>query len=379
MDQKSSSARLAEAVAKTRRRWQTQREAEVVAGATVPLSPSPFTIAITREAGAKGSVIAAAIAEKLGWPVYNRELLEHIAKEMQVDKSLLEEVDEKHKGWVRECLESILAVPAVSASSYFHYLLQTLLTLAAHGECVIVGRGAAQVLPAATTLRVRLVGPVADRIQVIRRRRGVSPEEAKHWIDNVDAERARFVREHFLKDPNDSRFCDLTLNSSRFSVGQCAEIIIAAGVNRFRPGLQDKQFSGLPVPGPLNVPRPLPHEGSGEEKIRRSMYFSWHTSPESQGTAGDGQIDAGQVLPRISDKLLQAILVTEIVSLAVKFRLTRGVELIDSHAANRIGGEASRVVLVASFDAEIRTHKRHKSFFHPGGHPVVVNPAQGDG
>jgi cytidylate kinase len=93
---------------------------------------------------------------------------------------------------------------------------------------VIVGRGAAQVLPPATTLRVRLVGPVKDRIEGIRQRFGITPEEAAAWIEKTDQARARFVKEHFLKDTTDPRSYDLVLNSSRFSIAECAELIVDA-------------------------------------------------------------------------------------------------------------------------------------------------------
>jgi hypothetical protein len=45
------------------------------------------------------------------------------------------------------------------AAAYVHHLSQAILSLGAHGRCVIIGRGAAQILPAQTTLRVRLIGP----------------------------------------------------------------------------------------------------------------------------------------------------------------------------------------------------------------------------
>jgi hypothetical protein len=57
-----------------------------------------LTIAISREAGAEGAAIGAAIGSLLGWPVYNDELLERIAQDMGVQKSLLDSVDEKGMG-----------------------------------------------------------------------------------------------------------------------------------------------------------------------------------------------------------------------------------------------------------------------------------------
>ena len=228
MDQKSSSERLAEAMERARRQSQAQRKAEAAAGIRPVGSPHPFTIAVSREAGANGSQVACALGERLGWVVYDRELVQHIAADMGVRTSLLESVDEKHRSWLLECLESFASAPTVSESAYARHLLETLVSLSAHGNCVIVGRGAAQVLPTAVTVRVRLVGPVEDRVKAVCQRFGIPHEEAKRWVERTDSERVRFVKDHFQKDPTDPRGYDLVLNSSRFTVPECADLIIQA-------------------------------------------------------------------------------------------------------------------------------------------------------
>jgi cytidylate kinase len=222
MDQKISLERVTEAVDRAHRHWQAQKEAE---GGPRP-TPPRVTVAISHEAGSNAPVVARTLGERLGWPVYDRELLQRIAAEMGVRATLLESVDERRKGWLLECLEALGTPPAVSQGGYVRHLVETLLALAAHGDCVVVGRGAAQVLPAATTLRVRLVGPVEDRRTSVRQRFGIEPEAAARWVAQTDAERVRFVKDHFHKDPTDPHLYDLVLNTSRLSAPACAEIII---------------------------------------------------------------------------------------------------------------------------------------------------------
>src|SRR5262249_31954605 len=157
-----------------------------------------------------------------------RELLQKIAEEMGLHSRLLESVDERRVHWLRETIEGFSLMPSVNESAYVRRLGKTLVSLASHGECVIVGRGAAQLLPTESTLRVRLVGPLEARVAAARERLGLSLEEAQKWVRTTDQERHNFVREHFHRDPNDSRHYDLVLNSSRFSVAECAELIIEA-------------------------------------------------------------------------------------------------------------------------------------------------------
>jgi cytidylate kinase len=147
---------------------------------------------------------------------------------MGLQAEILEGVDEKQKGWIRECLEGLLPGKEVSDPAFVHRLLKAVATLAARGQCVIVGRGATQVLPPASTLRVRLVAPRADRIAAIQARRGLSRAEAEKWVDRTDAERTRFVRDHFHHDPGEAHRYDLVLNTARLGIPACAEMIVSA-------------------------------------------------------------------------------------------------------------------------------------------------------
>jgi cytidylate kinase len=195
--------------------------------------PGTFTIAVSRQAGANGPAIARAVGALLDWPIYDQALLRAIAGEMGVRAELLQSVDEKHRTWLQECVDALGTMPAVTQSGYVHHLAEILLALAAMGDCVIVGRGAAQVMPTATTLRVRLVGPYADRVRGIERRFGIAHDEASRWVDQTDRDRVQFVREHFHRDPTDPALYDLVLNSTRFSVAECAELILDA-LRRFQ-------------------------------------------------------------------------------------------------------------------------------------------------
>src|SRR5262245_36640969 len=54
-----------------------------------PAAPQLFSIAISREAGTRGPAVAAAVAERLGWKVYDHELLEQVARDLHVRVKLL--------------------------------------------------------------------------------------------------------------------------------------------------------------------------------------------------------------------------------------------------------------------------------------------------
>jgi cytidylate kinase len=214
--------RVVGGVAGAQQHWQTRRR-EAAASA----SPA-FTITVDREAGTSGTNVGQEVGRRLGWQVYDHELLERIAVEHGLRVSLLESLDERRQSWLVECMEGFSQQAHICETGYVHHLTQTLLSLGAHGGCVIVGRGAGLLLPPATTLRVRLIAPVEDRVAIIMHQRGLSKHDAQRWLETTDRERIAFIKDHFQKDPTDSRRYDLLLNTSRWSAMECADLILDA-------------------------------------------------------------------------------------------------------------------------------------------------------
>ena len=85
-----------------------------------------------------------------------------------------------------------------------------------------------QILPAEKTLRVRLIAPLADRIQVISQRFGVPAVEAESKTKQIDHDRVHFAETFFHKHALDPHSYDLVLNVSRFTVEGSANVIIGA-------------------------------------------------------------------------------------------------------------------------------------------------------
>lgn len=192
-----------------------------------PDSPA-LTIALSRQVGAGGTSIATEAGNRLGWPVYDHALLERIAQEMHLRTQLLESVDERQTHWLTECTQSFVQTPTINTNAYVRHLIQTILSLGAHGSCIIVGRGSPYILPPARTLRVRIVADREHRLIGLSRERGIARAEADAQIDEIDRERITFIKEHFLKDPRDPQNFDVVLNSSCFSYAECADLIIEA-------------------------------------------------------------------------------------------------------------------------------------------------------
>lgn len=197
-----------------------------------PVSPPPLTIAISRERGAGGSKVAAEVSRKTGWPVYGRELVDKISDDSGIRQELLQSIDESRPNWLAECLGAMSSKRQMSQIGYAIRMREILLALAGHGECIVLGRGAAQVMPPETTLRVRLVAPREYRIDQVARRFDLSHKDAEKRMDEEERGRIEFVNRYFHGDSADSHWYDLTIDTSRFQIPRCAELITTALAGR---------------------------------------------------------------------------------------------------------------------------------------------------
>jgi len=193
-----------------------------------------WTVTLERQPGTPAEEVARSIGSRLGWPVYNHELLEVISRDLHVPIQQLEEIDERGQSWLLECIQGFSLVPGVSENTYFHRLVSVIRTLATRGNCVIVGHGAGQLLPTETNLRVRLVGVLEDRIANLSRTLHLSHKEAARKIKEIARQRTQFIRDHFQEDPSTADHYDLVLNTSRWSAAACTDLIEQALLHKVR-------------------------------------------------------------------------------------------------------------------------------------------------
>ena len=183
-------------------------------------------ITVSRQVGAGASEIAAALAARLKWPRFDKEILQAMAGDDATRHKIYESLDEYDLSWWEEAFRSVTD-PEFTRNDYFRRLVKTTLSLARQGSAVFVGRGADLMLPQNLGFRVRIVAPVAMRLQRFADRHGMNLKQAGDIVTRIDRERAEFVRQHFRVDINDPTRCDLTVNMEHFSIDQAVEAILA--------------------------------------------------------------------------------------------------------------------------------------------------------
>jgi hypothetical protein len=190
--------------------------------------PAGLSIAVSREAGARGGTIGRRVGRKLGWQVYDQEALEYIAQQGTVRQDLLAAQDAAAGRWAEDRLQQLSRAGLLSATPPLVNLTRVILALAAQGQVVFIGRGAGCLLPPASTLKVRVLAPLADRVAYMSQWLRLTREEAAERVRLRDSRRSAYLQTHFHHDPADVYQYDLALNSSLLGEEVCAELIVQA-------------------------------------------------------------------------------------------------------------------------------------------------------
>jgi cytidylate kinase len=200
-------------------------------------------ITISRQYAAGGSLVAAQVAEQLGWPVIDNDLVDRVAEQAGLPKSEVEEQEER----VPSLLERLAAALAISSPEVFVSTgegpdtrlgneermvraTEAVMTQAAQdGDLVVVGRGAqAHLAEREDALHVFIVAPRDKRITAAMERLGMSRDEATDAVDGTDDGRRRYVKTYYDRHWEDAENYHLVLNSGVFTYEQCTEMVVAA-------------------------------------------------------------------------------------------------------------------------------------------------------
>jgi cytidylate kinase len=184
-------------------------------------------VTISRQVASGGYVVAQLLGQRLGWPVFDKEILHHMAGDDQVRKRLYEKMDERDTNWLESVLRGLLQGD-FRKEDYFHRLSEAVLALARQGPAVFLGRGADCILPQDRGLRVRLLAPQEARVREFARRGHCDQKAAQARIAETERERDEFFRNHFNTTRFDLTRFDLLINLGRVSHDHAVELIITA-------------------------------------------------------------------------------------------------------------------------------------------------------
>ena len=220
--------------------------------ASVPLTrPLGLTVAISRETGARGGGIAKRVAQALGWQILNQEMMGFLTQNESARAELLADVTPDAAAWADRQVDRLLAERKIGGPEAVE-LIRLVFHIAARGEVVLVGRGAGILLPPETTLNVRVVAPLDQRIAYIGQWLRMTAEEAADEVEARDRVRSAMHAALASRDPADLTQYDLVLNSGRLGEAVAAELIVQAVRAKHLPSDGRDPFLGNGIDDPVD-------------------------------------------------------------------------------------------------------------------------------
>ena len=151
------------------------------------------------------------LAERLGWKLWDQDLTAEIARVAHVDQEAAQRCDmhvdpllyRLFKVFARGSYERSLPLGEMQMMGADHMiatLRRVVEDAASGGKCVIVGRGSPYILRGRTdAFHVFVYAPVEEKI---RRLQGIvkSEAEARQLIEEIDRDRAAFIRHYFDRE-----------------------------------------------------------------------------------------------------------------------------------------------------------------------------------
>jgi cytidylate kinase len=196
-------------------------------------------VTVSASYGAGGSVVAPALADRLGVPFLQRATTSAGgvgAAEPCAERLTPDEADLTPAHWLLACLTSAMPTgPTQSPPPSSHHeenlrrhCEEGIRRLADADAGVILGRGAAVVLGKGRGFHVRLDGPPALRVIQGAAIEGISEDQARRHREAADRTRDAYVRRLYRTDPADPRHYHLIIDSTALPLGTVTEIILRA-------------------------------------------------------------------------------------------------------------------------------------------------------
>ncbi len=185
----------------------------------------PTVITVSRQPGSGGRLIAEGVAEKLGFDLFNHEVIHEMAKSAQVGTRMLETLDSRGVSVLEDWISSLVDDHYLWPDEYLQHLLKVIGTIGKHGNAVIVGRGAGFVLPSEKRFRVRVIASEPFRVQMVARKFNLPTEDARRRVTRTDSDRKAFIRKYFNQDITNPMNYDMMLNTETLSIEACIKAV----------------------------------------------------------------------------------------------------------------------------------------------------------
>ena len=183
-------------------------------------------VTISREFGSGGRTIGKMVAQKLGIPCYDAELITEMAKQFGFAESYVEEAGEYTPGGFLDVLLTNRNSGPTNEDILWQIQCNVIADLAKKGPCVIVGRCADYILrDKADCLKVFIHASMDCRAERIVKVYGEQEKSEEQRLKDKDKRRASYHRFYTNMKWGYAPNYHITLDSGVLGIDKCVEIL----------------------------------------------------------------------------------------------------------------------------------------------------------
>lgn len=190
-------------------------------------------ITISRQFGSGGRTVGRMLAERLGIPFYDKELVKQVADETGFDVDFIEESGEFSPSKSIFSFAMSQGIPVVqnglSMSDFIFCVQRQVILKLAEQPCVIVGRGADYILrDRDDCFNVFIHADMQSRAERIVRLYGESEKKPEQRLADKDKKRKIYYKHYTDREWGDAKNYDMCLNTGKIGIEKCVELILDA-------------------------------------------------------------------------------------------------------------------------------------------------------
>lgn len=197
-----------------------------------------FVITINRELGSGGRTIGRRLAERLNVKFYDKALVKELTRKFNLSVEELEKVKGSKREWWDDFVKGYLNrynvetrlkadTNVATTENIFRVESQFLKELAADESCVIAGRSGFYIFRGdPNALRILIQSTMECRVKRIMEKQGLTEEEAKTLIGEIDKGRENYTQRFSGTSRYDTRNYDLVLNVAGMTEDEAVDVIM---------------------------------------------------------------------------------------------------------------------------------------------------------
>lgn len=194
-------------------------------------------ITISRQYGAGGKTIGSLVAKRLGYNMFDEEILQEVARKANVSEHWVQSVEKEAGGKFqrfisgvisRNLIERILASDGgyIDEEIYIGLLYKVITRIADEGDAVIIGRGGQYILEDFEDVyHVLLVADKLARVKFMEENYDLSSSQAAKVVTANERKRASLYRKFGKEGYDNHVHYNLVINTSEISIDKAADLI----------------------------------------------------------------------------------------------------------------------------------------------------------